>query len=84
MLRLEASRVLALAMLEILENERASSGTPTQWINLREVVQRFESSLISCALKQTGGRQRRAARLLGLNVSSMNMRVKRYKLYPKE
>ena len=83
-LRLEASRVLALALVDILESESDNDRSKTQWINLREVVQRFEQSLIRSALKQTGGRQRRAARLLGLNVSSLNMRIKRYKLGPQD
>lgn len=78
--RLDAVRILAMALVRALES--GSEGDPGRGvgINLRDEVQRFEANLIKSALAYTGGRQRRAARLLGINVSTMNERIKRYKL----
>lgn len=77
--RLEASKVLAHALVAALEGEGFGDRRET-YINLRELLQRFEANLIRSALANTGGRQRRAARLLGMNVSSLNVKIKRYKL----
>jgi transcriptional regulator with GAF, ATPase, and Fis domain len=49
-------------------------------INLIEEVQRFEKELIRCALVRTGGRQRRAARLLNVKVTTLNAKIRRYGL----
>ena len=78
--KLDAVRILAMALVRALES--GSEGDPGRGvgINLRDEVQRFEANLIKSALAYTGGRQRRAARLLGINVSTMNERIKRYKL----
>lgn len=80
MARLDAVRILAMALVRALES--GSEGDPGRGvaINLRDEVRRFEANLIKSALAYTGGRQRRAARLLGINVSTMNERIKRYKL----
>lgn len=43
-------------------------------------VRRFESDLIRCALIRTGGRQRRAARLLGIKAATLNAKIKRYRI----
>jgi DNA-binding protein Fis len=48
--------------------------------NLQAEVQRFESELIRNALIRTGGRQRRAARLLGVKVTTLNAKIKRYQI----
>jgi DNA-binding NtrC family response regulator len=78
--RLDAVRILAMALVRALES--GSEGDPGRGvgINLRDEVQRFEANLLKSALAYTGGRQRRAARLLGINVSTMNERIKRYKV----
>jgi DNA-binding NtrC family response regulator len=49
-------------------------------INLSEEVRRFETDLIRGALMQTGGRQRRAARLLGMKVPTLHAKIKRYQI----
>ena len=41
-------------------------------------VSRFEIDLIKRALIQTGGHQRRAARLLNLKVTTLNSKIKHY------
>jgi transcriptional regulator with GAF, ATPase, and Fis domain len=43
-----------------------------------ENVERFETSLINRALSLAGGNQRRAAKLLGLNPTTLNAKIKRY------
>lgn len=45
-----------------------------------ENVERFEMQLIRRALGRTRNNQRQAAGLLGLKVSTLNSKVKRYKL----
>lgn len=41
-------------------------------------VSRFEIDLIKCALLQTAGHQRQAARLLNLKVTTLNSKIKHY------
>jgi transcriptional regulator with GAF, ATPase, and Fis domain len=43
-------------------------------------VSRFEIDLIKRALVQTGGHQRRAARLLNLKVTTLNSKIKHYNI----
>src|SRR4030095_4010729 len=78
--RLDAVRVLSLALISALEREGDNDVRRGPSINLRDEVQHFEANLIRSALAYTGGRQRQAARLLGVNVSTLNARIKRYKL----
>jgi DNA-binding NtrC family response regulator len=47
-------------------------------INFYEQVRRFEIDLIRRALEQTGGHQSRAARLLGMNATTLNSKIKTY------
>lgn len=49
-------------------------------IDLKEEVLRFESELIRSALQTTHGQQRRAARLLGTNATTLNTKLKRLKI----
>jgi transcriptional regulator with GAF, ATPase, and Fis domain len=79
--RLEALRVLSSSLLrevEALKKDRNS--VLPQKINLAEEVQRFEKDLIRCALLRTGGRQRQAARLLNVKVTTLNAKIKRYSI----
>ncbi len=46
-----------------------------------EEVRRFEVALIQRALKQTGGNQARAARLLNLKQTTLHEKIKRYNVY---
>lgn len=47
-------------------------------VNFYEEVERFEINLIRSALERTSGHQTRAARLLGINVTTLNHKIKRY------
>jgi DNA-binding NtrC family response regulator len=49
-------------------------------LDLQAEVHRFEAELIRSALVSTQGRQRRAARLLGMKVTTLNTKIKRYKI----
>jgi DNA-binding NtrC family response regulator len=43
-------------------------------------VSRFEIELIKCALLQTSGHQRQAAKLLNLKVTTLNSKIKHYSI----
>jgi len=69
----------ALGRLESLQDEsQYSDDAPS--LNLREEVRRFEIELIQRALTRTCGSQVEAARLLGLNATTLNAKIKRYRL----
>ncbi|NNE67792.1 MAG: sigma-54-dependent Fis family transcriptional regulator [Pyrinomonadaceae bacterium] len=79
---------------EVLDPELAremvkdSSGTSgdidiAQGITFYDEVKKFEIDLIQRALEQTAGHQSRAARLLGLNATTLNSKIKSYNILPK-
>ena len=79
--RIGSLKILAQSLMrqiELLETE-AASGQPPDF-DVHSEVQRFEAELIRSALMRTGGRQRRAARLLGMKVTTLNTKIKRYKI----
>jgi DNA-binding NtrC family response regulator len=49
-------------------------------VNFYDEVKKFEIDLIRRALEQTGGHQSRAARLLGLNATTLNSKIKSYNI----
>ena len=49
----------------------------TRRLGLQEEVQRYKSELIRDALHRTRGNQRRAAKLLGVKVTTLNCKIKR-------
>ena len=49
-------------------------------VDFYDEVSRFEIDLIKRALIQTGGHQRRAARLLNLKVTTLNSKIKHYNI----
>jgi DNA-binding protein Fis len=49
-------------------------------INFYDEVQRFETHLIKMALSETGGNQAKAARLLGIKATTLNSKIKLYKI----
>jgi len=51
---------------------------PFDGVDLTCVVADYERSIIEIALRQTSGNQTRAARLLGLRVQTLNMKLKRF------
>jgi transcriptional regulator with GAF, ATPase, and Fis domain len=47
---------------------------------LDEILERFEKDLICIALIRTGGVQIKAARLLGVKLTTLNTKIKRFKI----
>ena len=84
--RLEALTVLSQSLLREVEALRDNTKSQNEIINevkdgnidLEKEVQKFEVELIRCALVRTGGRQRRAAKLLNVKISTLNAKIKRY------
>jgi DNA-binding NtrC family response regulator len=51
---------------------------PPDGVDLPRIVDDYERSIIETALRQTSGNQTNAARLLGLRVQTLNMKLKRF------
>jgi transcriptional regulator with GAF, ATPase, and Fis domain len=72
-------RDAALTLLKELDSLTTSQQSrPDHRLALHEEVQRYEIDLIRGALKRTRGNQRRAAKLLGVKVSTLNCKIKRF------
>ncbi len=70
-----------LAMEMVKRTEGMSSEIDiSRGVNFYEEIKRFEIDLIRRALDQTGGHQSRAARLLGLNATTLNSKIKNYNI----
>ncbi|CAN5781900.1 sigma-54 dependent transcriptional regulator [soil metagenome] len=70
-----------LARRMIHQTAGASEATDiARGVNFYDEVKRFEIDLIRRALDQTGGHQSRAARLLGLNATTLNSKIKSYNI----
>jgi len=67
----EALDELSFTQTSLLENR--------DQINFYEEVERFECALIRSALRRTNGHQINAARLLNLNPSTLNAKIKQYR-----
>jgi transcriptional regulator with GAF, ATPase, and Fis domain len=79
--KVEALKALTRALLKELEALSAAQPLENRHeVTLSDEVHRFEADLIRCALIRTGGRQRRAARLLNMKVATLNAKIKRYNL----
>ena len=78
--RLEALRDVALTLLDAVNSLRSSQPVREDRVKLQDEVQRFESDLIRSALERTKGNQARAARLLGVKHTTLNAKIKRYKI----
>lgn len=77
----EVLKDLAQALIREIDRLRhAQLPDVTRGVNFYEEVERFEVNLIRSALERTGGHQTRAARLLGVNVTTLNHKIKRYKI----
>ena len=71
-------REAAMTLLREVESLASQQEPPsTQRLGLQEEMQRYESELIRDALQRTRGNQRRAAKLLGVKVTTLNCKIKR-------
>jgi len=73
---LDTLREAAITLLREVET-LASQQEPQPRLGLQQEVQRYESELIREALQRTRGNQRRAAKLLGVKVTTLNCKIKR-------
>ncbi|HMT06974.1 MAG TPA: sigma-54 dependent transcriptional regulator [Pyrinomonadaceae bacterium] len=71
----------SLALEMVKSTEGVSSDIDiSRGVNFYDEVKRFEIDLIRRALDQTGGHQSRAARLLGLNATTLNSKIKTHNI----
>jgi DNA-binding NtrC family response regulator len=74
---------LTAALLhELKALEHTEPRTIAGGIDFNEEVRRFEIDLIKRALARTGGHQTRAARLLGIKLTTLHDKIKRYDIDP--
>jgi transcriptional regulator with GAF, ATPase, and Fis domain len=79
--RMEMLKNVALNLLkEVQVLSTLEEADIVRGIQFYDEVERFERELIMRALDLTGGHQVRAARLLGLKVTTLNSKVKRYRI----
>ena len=81
--RLDGLRELTLAFLHEVDSIAGSEPLASKpSVDFYEEVRRFEVDLIRWALTRAGGNQRRAARLLNLNATTLNSLVRRHRIRP--
>jgi len=81
--KLKTLREMALALVQEVESLKGSGSLESRpSVDFAEEVRRFETDLIRWALMRTGGHQRRAARMLNLKVTTLNAKIKRYRISP--
>jgi len=79
--KIEVLKTVALSLLKEVQALSTLEATDImRGIKFYDEVERFEKELIMRALELTGGHQVRASRLLGLKVTTLNSKVKRYQI----
>ena len=81
-IKLKTVKDLTLALLKEVESLKGGAFDGKPSVDFMKEVRRFETDLIRWALMQTGGHQRRAARILNLKVTTLNAKIKRYGIQP--
>ena len=71
-------REAALTVLREVDSLTSRETNGNHKFGLQEEVQRYEVELIRDALHKTRGNQRQAAKLLGVKVTTLNCKIKRY------
>jgi DNA-binding NtrC family response regulator len=81
-LQIGALKEVAQGLLRQLDHLKPpdSSASRIAFRSLHDEVREFEIELINTALSKTHGHQRQAAKLLGLKVTTLNAKMKRYKI----
>ena len=77
--RLSTLRNVALTLLREVESLRLTEPM-RQRVKLHDEVQRFEVELINSALSRSRGNQTLAAQFLGVKLTTLNSKIKRYKI----
>lgn len=82
--RLDKLQVIALSLVQEIKSLSivGSKVDVTKGVDFYDEVRRFEVDLIRQALVLTDGHQIRAARLLGLGMTTLNSMIKRYGISP--
>lgn len=81
--RLKTLRELATALVQEIDSIKGQGSFESKpTVDFAAEVRRFETDLIRWALLRTGGHQRRAARMLNLKVTTLNAKIKRYRISP--
>ncbi|HET7114505.1 MAG TPA: helix-turn-helix domain-containing protein [Pyrinomonadaceae bacterium] len=75
---LNSLREAALTVLREVDTLTSRQPASPHKFGLQEEVQRYEIELIKDALQRTRGNQRRAAKLLGVKVTTLNCKIKRF------
>jgi DNA-binding NtrC family response regulator len=83
--RLDTLKEIAYLLLNELDSlgrlaPRAVGPKAAGRIDLNEEVKRFEIDLIKATLERTRGNQSQAARMLGVKVTTLNAKLKRYQI----
>ena len=79
--RLDDLRAMARSLLTELESLALPVELePEGGLNLDDELKRYEIGLIRAALDKAGGSQTRAARMLGVKVTTLNTKIKRYQI----
>ena len=77
--RLHFLKMLTLSVLDELNSLGSlGQGSKMPKFVLKKELQHFEAEIIRNALTSTGGVQRKAARLLGMNASTLNVKIKQF------
>lgn len=77
--RLETLKVMFRSLLDELDYLTEPKAPAEEFdLTLQGMVRRFEAELIRHTLMRTGGKQRRAARLLGEKKTTLNAKIIRY------
>ena len=80
-LLIENLRILTLNLMKVVETlEEFQSRSVQHPVRLFDEVERFEKTLIESALKLTGGHQTRAAKLLGVKLTTLHSKIKNYRI----
>lgn len=79
--KLEAiGRMTEIALNEIQSIKARNSNPARTQIDFFEEVKRYEIELIAVALELCHGNQRQAAKMLNLNPTTINTKIKRYRI----
>lgn len=83
--RVEALRVLATVLLREVESlEKSVPGADSllakRDFSLAEEIERYEQDMIRCALIKAHGKQRLAAKILGIKFTTLNSKIKKYNI----
>lgn len=79
----DVAAAISVAAEILEEREQENLGLkPVEKIDFYEQVSQFETRLITQAMAQTHGNQKRAAELLGIKNTTLNQMLKRYNMLP--